>query len=173
MRTIQSLLADPPPLLWPQPPSQKADEIRKIIQDLEQAPLTDLRKAWRDRYGQPVPAPTSTGLLLKLLAWRIQADAFGGHSPEVLQILNEPVVRRKASAPETSDTTLRVGTELKRDWKGRVHNIIVTRAGFGHQGKTYKSLSEVARAITGTKWSGPRFFGLKDSRNQPRAGVGR
>ena len=170
--TIQALLADPPPLLWPQPPSKQADEILKVIQALERAPLTELRKAWKDRYGQPVPAPTSPGLLLRLLAWRIQADAFGGHSPEVLRVLNEPVERRKKAAPENEDAVLRVGTELKRDWKGRVHQVVVTRDGFGHQGTTYKSLSEVARAITGTKWSGPRFFGLKDSNNRPRAGVG-
>jgi hypothetical protein len=167
--TIQALLANPPPLLWPQPASNRADEIRKVIQDLEQAPLSELRKAWKERYGLPVPVPTSPSLLLRFLAWRIQADAFGGHSPEVLRILNEPVTRRKGAAAENNDANLRVGTELKRDWKGRVHQVVVTRDGYGHMGKTYKSLSEVARAITGTKWSGPRFFGLKDSKNRPRA----
>ncbi len=169
MQTIASLLKDPPPLLWPQPPSKRADEIKKVIHDLEAAGLPELRKAWKDRYGQPVPAPTSPSLLLRFLAWRIQADAFGGHSAEVLRVLNEPVTRRKAAAPSNEDADLRVGTELKRDWKGRVHHVVVTRDGFGHHGKTYKSLSEVARAITGTKWSGPRFFGLKDSKNRPRA----
>ncbi|MDX2145204.1 MAG: DUF2924 domain-containing protein [Rhodospirillaceae bacterium] len=166
---LKELLKSKPPLIWPQKPSNKATEIRKVIQDLEASPLPKLRDAWAHRYGKPVPAPTSRSLLLRLLAWRIQADAFGGHKPEVLQILNEPVVRKgKNAADPPSDMKLRIGTVLKREWHGRQREVVVKADGFAYEGKMYSTLSEAARAITGTKWSGPRFFGLKDSKDRPR-----
>jgi hypothetical protein len=169
MHNIKSLLKTKPPLIWPQPPSDKATAIRKEIQDLEASPLPKLREAWAQRYGKPVPAPTCRKLLLRLLAWRIQANAFGGHKPEVLQILNEPIVRRaKTPTDAHTDMKLRIGTVLKREWLGRERQVVVKADGFAYEGKMYRTISEVARAITGTKWSGPRFFGLKDSKNRPR-----
>ena len=173
MPSLKDLLKTPPALLWPQPPSEKATQIKGTIGELEGMSKAQLREAWAIRYGRPVPAPESRTMLLRLLAWRIQADAFGGHSPEVLRILNEPIGRKKAGSPPAgSDTSLKVDTVLKRDWRGRVHQVVVRQDGFGHEGKTYKTLSEVARVITGTKWSGPRFFGLKDSKHRPSVGAG-
>jgi len=169
MHNLKTLLKTKPPLIWPQPPSEKATTIRKTIQDLEVAPLPKLREAWAQRYGKPVPAPTSRSLLLRLLAWRIQAEAFGGHKPEVLQILNEPITRRpKTPTDAHTDMKLRIGTVLKREWLGRERQVIVKADGFAYEGKMYKTISEVARAITGTKWSGPRFFGLKDAKGRSR-----
>lgn len=170
MQTLASLLKTKPPLIWPQPPSEKANSIKKQIQALEASPLDALRTEWRQRYGEPVPTPRSKDLLLRFLAWRIQADAFGGHSPEVLKILNEPVEPKKKRKAQPENATLRKGTLLKRDWAGRQHVVTVTADGFLHEKKPYKSLSEVARKITGTRWSGPRFFGLeKKSAKQTEA----
>ncbi len=167
MHSLKSLLRSKPPLVWPQPPSDKATAIRKLVQDLEVAPLPKLRDAWAQRYGKPVPAATSRKLLLRMLAWRIQGDAFGGHKPEILQILTEPIVRRpKTPMDAATDMKLRIGTVLKREWHGREHQVVVKAEGFAHEGKMYGTLSEAARAITGTKWSGPRFFGLKDTKNR-------
>lgn len=170
MHNLKTLLKTKPPLIWPQRPSEKATDIRKMIQDLEASPLPKLREAWSQRYGKPVPAPTSRSLLLRLLAWRIQADAFGGHKPEVLQILNEPI-NRKPKTPAWGDAKLRIGTVLKREWLGRERQVVLKADGFAYEGKIYKTISEAARAITGTKWSGPRFFGLKDTKGNPRPGV--
>lgn len=172
MPSLKELLDTPPPLLWPQPPSEKASAVEKTVLELETLSQVQLREAWIKRYGKPVPAPRSTSLLLRLLAWRIQADAFGGHKPEVLRVLNAPITPHKVKKKPSPDADLPNGTILKRDWKGAVHHVHVTKEGFGHKGTTYKTLSEAAHAITGTKWSGPRFFGLKDSKNRPRLGAG-
>jgi hypothetical protein len=161
MQTLAALLKTKPPLIWPQEPSEQATAIETEIRALEAVSLAALRQEWRRRYGEPVPVPRSRDLLLRLLAWRIQAKAFGGLSPETLRILNEPVTTRRKKKAEPDSPSLRKGTVLKRDWRGRQHYVTVIAEGYGHDGKTYKSLTEVARAITGTKWSGPRFFGLE------------
>jgi len=134
----------PPPLLWLQPASEKATEVKDTVLGLQALPQMQLRKEWLKRYGAPIPAPRSTSLLLRLLAWRIQADAFGGHSPEVLMLLNEPVKHAEPKKKTTPDDDLPSGTVLKRDWRGRVHRVFVTKDGFGHEGKTYKTLPRSA-----------------------------
>lgn len=173
MHKLTSLLRSKPPLLWPVPPSKRATAVKKTIEDLQAASLTKLRHAWTERYGHPVPAPSSRPLLLKLLAWRIQADAFGGLKPETLKVLNEPLTRKlKAQGADKAEpSTLRVGTVLKREWRGVNHEVAVTREGFRHKGKTYKTSSEVACAITGTRWSGPLFFGLRKAKPKTTAGA--
>ncbi len=168
---LKDLLKNKPPLIWSQPPSDKTAAIRNEIESLQASPLPKLREAWALRYGKPVPAPTSRSLLLRLLAWRIQADAFGGHSPDVLKILNEPIGKQTDKAAKLDNVAkLRTGSVLKRDWQGRECQVIVKADGFAFEGKTYKSLSETARAITGTRWSGPKFFGLKSAKRTPSAG---
>lgn len=96
----------------------------------------------------------STELLSRLLAWRIQADAFGG--------LDAATIRFLRSSPGTpAPRSLMPGTRLAREWQGLRHEVEVLEEGFRHQGTTYRSLSEAARAITGTRWNGHRFFGLR------------
>lgn len=166
MQTLAALLKSKPPLIWPQPASERATSVKNQIEALQAAPLEVLRDEWSKRYGKPVPVPRSKDLLLRFLAWRIQADAFGGHSPEVLKILNEPVERKSKLKAQPESATLRKGTLLKRDWAGKQHIVTVTTDGFVHEGTAYKSLSEVARKITGTRWSGPRFFGTEKAAPQ-------
>ena len=122
---------------------------------LEALNLQALRQAWRGRYGDP-PATRASDLLRSLRAWRIQADAFGAMDRATVAAL-----QRKS--PAAGSRHLAVGTRLAREWRGVRHEVEVAAEGFHHGGRTYRSLSEVARAITGVRWNGPRFFGLRDA----------
>jgi hypothetical protein len=93
-------------------------------------------------------------MLRRLLAWKIQAAAFGDLDPEVRRKLRRATVAGAAAAP-------RPGVQLGREWRGVRHDVEVTADGFVYAGATYPSLSKVALTITGVKWNGPRFFGLR------------
>ena len=118
--------------------------------------LEGLRSAWRTRYGAP-PKLRSVKLLRYMLAWRIQETAWGGLDSELRQRLRRPGSIAAAAGPRPS-----VGSTITREYRGREHRVEVAPEGFIHDGAAYKSLSQVARAITGTRWNGPKFFGLRD-----------
>ena len=121
---------------------------------LEGLGLEDLRYRWRARYGAP-PRLRSPELLALMLAWRIQADRDGGLDADLRRAL-----RRSAGVKAAAEPT--AGTRLVREWQGTPHEVIVMNEGeFLYQGDRYRSLSEIARAITGVRWNGPRFFGLR------------
>jgi hypothetical protein len=122
---------------------------------LEGLGLEDLRNEWRRGLGPP-PRLRSSDLLGRLLAWRIQAEALGGIDPE----LKAQLFRK--SLP-TKGPQLRPGMRLEREWKGRLEVIDVVEGGFRWRDQTLPSLSKVATAITGSKWNGPRFFGLRET----------
>ena len=124
------------------------------VQALERLDLQGLREAWRGRYGAP-PALRSQELLRLMLAWRIQAEAFGGLDATLRRRL-----RAKASLP-AEGLSLGVGAKLRREWQGRSVEVEVAQDGFVWEGRLYRSLSAVATAIAGVKWNGPRFFGLR------------
>ncbi|MFN4042260.1 MAG: DUF2924 domain-containing protein [Brevundimonas sp.] len=123
-----------------------------VIADMD---LHSLRQAWRQRFGPP-PRLRSTELLALALAFRLQADQTGG-----LGIDQRRSLRRPGTAPATS--VLTPGTKLSREWQGVRHEVVVAPDGklVWSDGR-YASLSQVARAITGTRWNGPRFFGLRE-----------
>ena len=132
--------------------AQIADEVRALAL----LDLAGLREEWRRRYGAP-PSTRSVYLIARLLAWRVQADALGG--------LDEPTIRllygnRPAPPPPV---VLAPGTRLAREWRGVRHEVTVSDGGVRYQGVVYRSLSEVARLITGTRWNGLRFFGLRQA----------
>jgi len=118
--------------------------------------LAGLRAAWLRRYGKPC-GMRSRDLIRRILAFELQADAFGGLDPEVKRKLRRVDLKAGKKKPG-----LQPGTKLIREWRGGRHEVEVVNGGFVHEGTRYTSLSEVARAITGTRWSGPRFFGLKE-----------
>jgi hypothetical protein len=93
-------------------------------------------------------------MLRRLLAFEIQAEVYGGLDAELRQKL------RRAQTAVAKKPGLQPGTTITREWRGAQHEVQVIDGGFVHAGTTYESLSEVARAITGARWSGPRFFGL-------------
>lgn len=125
-----------------------------------------LQQRWQELFGRPAPARVRRDLLRRVIAYRIQEQAYGGLKPATVRQL-----RRIAEGLKSSDTpavpstvSLRPGARLMREWSGETHVVDVTPDGFTWHGKVYRSLSVIAREITGARWSGPRFFGLKDSR---------
>lgn len=124
------------------------------VRTLEGMGLEPLRTEWRRRYGPP-PALRSVDLLRRLLAWRIQADAHGDLDAELRRRL------AATGAPRRIDQRVRPGARIAREWQGQRHEVEVIEGGFVHAGARYTSLSQIARAITGTRWNGPRFFGLR------------
>jgi hypothetical protein len=133
--------------------------------------LKCLRIRWSGVFRKAAPAHLPRHLLLGILAYRLQADALGDLDAESIRLLKQIGASRTDVDPAklTSEfnirrTELKPGTILTREWNGHSHRVTVVDAGFAWMGKTYDSLSKVAFAITGTKWGGPRFFGLRDKR---------
>lgn len=110
----------------------------------------DLMQRWLEVFGNPVPYRCRDELMRQALGWRIQADAQGG--------LSGAQRRQLRKGPSQK---LAVGSRLIRVWQGETHQVMVLENGYSYGGKQWKSLSAIARAITGTPWSGPVFFGIK------------
>jgi len=125
----------------------------ELLQWLRQANLQELREEWERRYGA-APRLRSPELLRRILAWRIQAAAEGGL---------DRVTRRLLTGDAGPEDLMAEGTVITREWKGIRHEIEVADGGYLYEGRRWKSLSHVAREITGTRWNGPRFFGLRDA----------
>lgn len=125
-----------------------------LVGEIEQLDLEGLRGFWGQRYGAP-PQLRSVLLLRMLLAWRVQSEALGGIDSDSRRTLG----RKGKVRAEGLD--LGIGARLTRQWQGRTHEVLVEAGGFRWDGKTYRSLSAVATAIAGSKWNGPRFFGLR------------
>lgn len=138
---------------------------------LQSLDLQELRSRWVTAYGaEPLPR-LSRELLIRGIAYRLQERARGGVTKKVLRML-EQVASGKGKSDAVSNSSMRLGTRLVREWQGRAHEVIVVNGGFLWSGNTYRSLSEIARLITGTRWSGPRFFGLKDGGHRGANGDG-
>jgi len=131
------------------------DDIKAEVAALEAMNLEQLRQTWGTRYGPP-PRLRSEPIMRMMLGWRLQADAYGGLDKTTKKAL----ARKKAAQAE--GLHLGEGTRLTRSWKGRHVEVIVEANGFRWEDKLYPSLSAAATAIAGSKWNGPRFFGLRD-----------
>jgi hypothetical protein len=133
------------------------------IATLAEATPADLKSRWRVLYGTEPPPRISRDLLTRAVAYRIQEEALGGLKPSTRRLLAKVAADASAQRPiqVTPAPSLTPGTILLRDWRGTQHQVIVREHGVEFQGKGYKSLSQVAQRITGSKWSGPLFFGLK------------
>ena len=134
------------------------------LSGLAALPPAALRAEWRRLYRAPAPA-LSPDLLVRGIAYRLQEKACGGLAPAVDRELLRLAAR---GAPPTRSSpsaavSLRSGTRLVRSWNGETYSVLVTEDGYRFNDQTYSSLSSIAKVITGTKWSGPRFFGLKGS----------
>ena len=127
--------------------------------------LTELRELWAARLG-PVPAHQSPDLMRRRLAYELQVRAYGGLKTETRRRLRRLYEAFNADPDYTPlpNYGLKPGTMLTREWKGATHRVGVMDDGFEYQGKRYGSLSEIAGRITGTKWSGPAFFGFREPR---------
>src|SRR5271155_2602679 len=130
-----------------------------------------LKDRWRSLYDTEPPRYISRDLLTRAVGYRLQERAFGGLKPATLRLLERLGGGRSANHPIHSATRKATdGTVLVREWRGVSHRVEVLDAGIVYRGQRYQSLSEVARLITGSRWSGPLFFGLKNRANEARNG---
>jgi hypothetical protein len=128
--------------------------VSALLATLESATLEELREEWGRRYGAP-PRLRSPDLLRRILAWRIQAESGGGLDAATKRLL-------RTDAPDR-EARLAPSTIIAREWKGVRHEVEVAEDDFIYAGRRWRSLSEIARTITGTRWNGPRFFGLREA----------
>jgi hypothetical protein len=134
---------------------------------LKDLPSPDLKRRWREFFGTE-PPPYNRRFLERRLAYRIQELAYGGLKPETIERLDalaEDLDRGDRRRRADHHRPL-VGTRLIREWKGVEHCVTVRDEGYEYNGRPYQSLSAVARKITGTRWNGPLFFGLRNQRSR-------
>ena len=136
--------------------------------------LGGLRARWQSVFQRPAPAHLTRHLLFTVIAYRLQADRFGDLDHQTKQVLDRTVAKETGRAMsarlasfDQKRTELSLGTVLVREWDRQSQRVMVMADGFAWNGQTYDSLSKVAFAITGTKWNGPRFFGLRDREDRP------
>ena len=133
-----------------------SEAVEQLVAEIETLDLEGLREFWRERCGAPPPL-RSEPIMRQLLAWRVQAQALGGLDADTRKALS----RTGSVQPEGKH--LGVGARLTRIWKGREVTVMVEEQGFRWEEQLFPSLSAAATAIAGTRWNGPRFFGLRDS----------
>jgi Protein of unknown function (DUF2924) len=140
------------------------DTLEADLNRVDVGRLGELREIWENRLGYPPPPLRSREIFRHMLAYRLQAAAFGDLSPSAKRKLTALEARRAkpGQKPRPAPIRLGPGALLVREWKGVRHEVAVLANGYQHQDVTYKSLSEVARAIAGSRWNGPLFFGLRD-----------
>jgi hypothetical protein len=133
------------------------------IEELDSLSREALCGRYEELYGRPVPKGMSRPLILRLVAYRIQEIAAGGPNIALKRRLAKLAAEFDTSGSITVESrpTIKAGTRLIREWRGETHAVTVTDEGFLYREKPYRSLSVIAREITGTRWSGPAFFGLK------------
>lgn len=162
------------------------ERIEEEVAGLGDLPREELVARWIKAYGCPPPKGVKRGLLERAAAWHLQAKHFGNLSPITRKAIRDAIkqgnsrgpapgsLKRDSAAPNgdpapnsnrqisrpVAKTLVRPGTRLVREWNGRTHFVDVAEDGFVFDGKTYRSLSAIAKRITGAHWSGPRFFGL-------------
>ena len=145
----------------------KRTDIAVELASISELTIADLRAEWRRLYRSDPPKAISRDLLELAVAWKLQEKALGGHSYATRQRLKSisdtldavgKLARRRARS-------LKPGARLVRTWHGETHTVRVTDDGYEWRGKRWQSLTSIAREITGTKWSGPRFFGLSGQNN--------
>jgi Protein of unknown function (DUF2924) len=151
----------------------QAEELAQDLSNLRTRGDDELKECWRNLYGTEPPGKIHRSLLIQAVAYRMQENALGALKPSVRRYLLR--IARNATdgqqAPDYPSLNPKPGTVLVRDWGGATHQVRVLESGFLFRGKRYKSLSEVARAITGSRWSGPLFFGLKSAAKEQSNGT--
>lgn len=133
-----------------------SEATEQLVAEIEALDLDDLRAFWRERYGAPPPL-RSEPILRQLLAWRVQAQALGGLNADTRKAF------ARSGPVQAEGKHLGVGARLTRIWKGREVTVMVEDKGFRWEDQLFPSLSSAATAIAGSRWNGPRFFGLRDN----------
>jgi hypothetical protein len=142
----------------------KADALLAAeLKDLGDRGTDELRQRWTELYGTAPSPRISRELLVRAVAYRIQEEAHGGLGKSCRRQLARLAVTlgEGGSLERPQSRSFKPGTKLIREWKGKVHEVVIAGGTYIWGGQHYRSLSQIARAITGTRWSGPRFFGLE------------
>jgi hypothetical protein len=143
------------------------------IENLRTLAPEELDQSWRALFGIDRPRRMCGDLLIKALGYRLQEEAIGGLKPSTRSLLERWGRNGSERGPlaEPARTRLKAGTVLVREWHGVTHRVTVLEDGFDFHGERFRSLSEIARKITGVRWSGPLFFGLKSSAREVHHGA--
>ena len=154
---------------------KRAIDVAKALVRLSELTIFELRGEWRRLHRTPPPMQLSRDLLTRGITYKLQERAYGGPSMATARKLEQAAAGppSRGAAKPTPSVSLRPGTRLVREWRGITHSALIHADGIEWRGQRYSSLSVVARKITGARWSGPRFFGLRrqlDSHS--RAGEG-
>jgi hypothetical protein len=175
---VASRQAKKPPAKTTKAPLPLDASALSIVPELEGHDLNGLRRQWRTHLGGEPPAHLPRWLLMRVLAYRLQSDAFGSLDGSIQQMLRSKkkqdiAVTFDRRAPQTRDGVgLKAGALLVREWNGKLERVMILEEGFAWNGQTFGSLSQIAKAMTGTTWNGHRFFGLRQGKT-PAADVGR
>jgi hypothetical protein len=147
------------------------DPIAQRLTALPNLSKTALRELWKQLFNVSPPSQLRRHLMIPILAYRLQEQAF-----ESLSAASRGRLRQLARAFEANSSgsisaipSIKPGTRLVRQWRDQVHLVNVETSGYEYQGARYQSLSEIARLITGTRWSGPLFFGIKSEQNSSKS----
>jgi len=151
-------------------------EDRKLqteIARLRDLDLRDLRAVWQKHYDTTAPKTLRRKILILSIAWRIQADAAGGLKPATRKYLRQVAesIRSGTVVRPPAAGRIKPGTKLIRAWRDKTHIVTALADGFEWQGSRYRSLSEIARTMTGTRWNGLVFFGVKSKASNSKAAV--
>ena len=141
-------------------------EVEAELERLPATPIVELRKRYRELFKAEPPNAFGPDLLRRSIAHRIQEKAYGGLPANTRRLLDQ-LIKAAAAKPDARlelPQRIKPGSELVRTWNRKTYRVTVLEKGFAYDGKTFASLSEIATSITGTKWNGPRFFGLRSTR---------
>ena len=136
--------------------------IEAELEQLKSMPIVGLRARWRAKFKSEPPKAFGPDLLRRSIAYKLQEDAYGGLDRATARLLKQLMAQHsKTPGKIVMPRRIMPGAVMVRKWKGQAHRVTVLEEGFAYEGKPYQSLSEIARLITGTRWNGPRFFGLR------------
>jgi hypothetical protein len=156
--------------IGPAPPGREILDAE--ITRLRDLGITELRRRWQTIFRRQAPPHLPRHLLFRVLAYRLQAEQLGDLDADIVRLLDRSgppeQVGQQAVKGDPGRGGVKPGTVLGREWNGQMHRVTVMADGFAWKGKIYPSLSRVAFVITGTRWNGPKFFGMRD---EPRKGT--
>jgi len=148
--------------------------LRDEIAQLRDLDLPALRERWEKSHGSPAPKTVRRDMLIRSLAYRFHAEALGGLKPSTKRQLRQilDATRTGTEVPVSSSPRIKAGTRLIRVWQDKTHTVTVLADGFEWNGSRYRSLSEIARSMTGTRWNGLVFFGVKPRSSGDKNAIG-
>jgi hypothetical protein len=151
-----------------------AIDVAKVLARLSELTIFELRGEWRRLHRMPPPMRLSRDLLIRGITYTLQERAYGGLSTATARKLERKIADTMSRGAVTSapPISLKPGTRLVREWRGVTHTVLIQADGIEWRGERYHSLSVVARKITGARWSGPRFFGLRQRSLDSHSRVG-